>query len=154
MRKLLPLSALLLAACATGVPVERQVVVSGARFNAVQGEAALLVRSFVEDPGGERQEVVGATCDIVSSLYSAQLVTPSQLLVPNFGPQSPELTATCRAGKLSGAGRVNIITRWQQPPGFWGPPGYPFWPGDAFAWGWSGPSYPVSDYPNLEVALR
>ncbi len=149
-----------LAGCASGVPVERQVVVPGGQFQAVQGEAGLLVRSFVEDPPGERREVLGANCEVVSSLYHASLVTPSRLVVPNFGAQSPVLTATCHAGKLSGSGSVRIITRWQQQPGYWG---YPGWGGGPWGgpwgwgggpWGWGGPGFPVSDYPNLLVMLR
>ncbi len=154
MRSLMLLPALLVAACASGVPVERQVVVPGGRFEAVRGEAALTVRSFLA--GDERREVLGADCDVVSSLYSAKLVTPSRLVVPNFGPQSPELTVSCRAGDLTGSGRVRIITRWQGPPGYWGYPGDPFWPGTPYGWGWGwgGPGIPVSDYPNLNVTMR
>ena len=92
----------LLAACATGVPVERQVVVPGDRFVAVQGEAGLFVRTFLPPEGRDRREVVGADCRIVSSIYTTEVVTPSRLVVPNFGPQSPELVATCRAGDLTG----------------------------------------------------
>src|SRR6478736_2245456 len=111
MRKLLlAATGLALAGCATGVPVTRQVVVPGGQFQAVQGEAGLLVRTFVEDPAGERRELVGATCAIVSSLYGASLVTPSRLVVPNFGAQSPVLTADCRADKLAGSGSVRIVT--------------------------------------------
>jgi hypothetical protein len=148
------LGLVLLAGCATGVPVERAAVVPGGRFTGVQGEAALTVRTFLADAGGERREVVGASCDVVSSLYSAQLVTPSRLVVPNFGPQSPELGVSCRAGELAGAGRVRIATRWQEPPGYWG---YPYGPGFGRPWGWGGwygPGYPVSDYPNLNVLMR
>ena len=39
----------------------------------------------------------GADCRVVSSLYATELVTPSRLVVPNFGPQSPELVATCNS---------------------------------------------------------
>ena len=153
MRPLALLPTLLLAACAGGVPVDHQVVVPGGRFQAVQGEAALLVRTFLED----RSEVIGATCDVVSSLYAARVVTPSRLVVPNFGPQSPELTATCRAGELTGANTIGIFTRWQQVPGAWGYPGG--YPGGPWGWGWggwpgTGLGYPVSDYPNLRVTLR
>jgi hypothetical protein len=153
MRILLLLApALGLAACATGVPVERQVVVPGGRFDAVQGEAQLTVRTFLPQEGDERREVVGADCTVVSSLYSAELVTPARLVVPNFGPQSPELEIDCRAGDLAGSGRVRIVTRWQQPPGYWGYPWGPYgWPG----WGWyGGPGLPVSDYPNLDVIMQ
>ena len=150
---------LALAACASGVPVDHQVVVPGGRFEAVQGEAGLLVRTFVETPAAERLEVVGATCDIVSSLYSARVVTPSRLVVPNFGPQSPQLTATCRADKLSGSGTTRIVTRWQQPPGYWGYPWYPGWGGGPWGWGggpwgWGGPGFPISEYPDLRISLH
>ena len=148
-------AAVLLAACAGGVPVDHQVVVSGSRFDAVQGEAGLTVRTFLAD---EQSEVVGARCEVVSSLYAAKLVPPSRLLVPNFGPQSPEIAATCRAGALAGAGTVSIVTRWQQVPGpWWGYPGglYRPWGYGWYGYGFDyGPGYPVSDYPDLRVILR
>ena len=158
MRAAAPAALLILAACAGGVPVERQVVVAGDRFSAVQGEAAFFVRTVVALEGRERGEVVGATCRIVSRLYSAEVVTPSRVVVPNFGPQSPEITATCRYGELSGTGGTRIVTRWQQSPWGWGPPGPFYGPGP---WGWGGPgpwswyepAIPISDYPNLVVTL-
>jgi hypothetical protein len=149
---------LMLAGCASGVPVERQVVVPGDRFDSVRGEAALFVRTYVE-AAGERRELAGARCDVVTSLYRTELVSPSRLVVPNFGPQSPELGITCRAGERSGSETVRILTRWNEPPRYWGyPPGYWGWPGvfppGPFDWGWYGPGYPVSDYPNARVLLR
>lgn len=141
-----------LAGCAAGVPVERQVVVPGDRFVAVQGEAAFFVRTFLPSEDGERREVLGANCAVASSLYSANLVTPSRVVVPNFGPQSPELEVSCVAGDWTGSGRVRIVTRWSEPPGYWGgPPG--FW-GPGWGGGWGGPAYPISDYPNVNVILR
>lgn len=155
LRALAAASLLLLAACAGGVPVERQVTVAGGRFNAVQGEAAFLVRTFLPAEGGERQEVVGARCQLASSLYEAEVVTPSRVVVPNFGPQSPRITATCQAGDLVGSGSTRIVTRWQQSPWGWGPsplygPTPWMWGGP---WGWYDPAIPVSDYPNLIVTM-
>ncbi len=132
-------------------------VVPGDRFTAVQGEAGLFVRTFLPAEGDERREVVGATCRIVSSLYATELVTPSRLVVPNFGPQSPQLTATCTAGDLSGTGGTRIVTRWQQSPWGWGYAGGPWgWgPGWGPGAGWyGGPAYPVSDYPDLIVSMH
>jgi hypothetical protein len=145
---------LMLAGCAATVPVERQVVVSGERFAAVQGEASLFVRTFLAPVEGDRREVVGATCRVASSLYTAELVTPARLVLPNFGPQSPELEVSCMAGEWSGSGRVRIVTRWSQPPNVWGPGPYwgPGWGWDP--WGWPGPAFPVSDYPDLNILLR
>jgi hypothetical protein len=141
-----------LAGCASGVPVEREVVVSGSRFVAVQGEAELLVRTFLPRSADERLEVLGARCQVVSSLYSAELITPSRLVLPNFGPQSPELNFSCNADGKSGQARARIITRWYDYPGAWGwgPPGAFGWGG----WGWAGPAYPVSEYPDVAIELR
>lgn len=155
-------AALLLAGCAAGVPVERQTVVAGDRFNNVQGEARFVVRTVLAAPGSanDRGEVVGARCTALSSLYAAELVTPSRLVVPNFGPQSPEIAVSCTAGALSGSATAAIVTRWDGPPAYpgWGPgwgPGWdPLW-GPAYpGWGWPAPSYPVSSYPNLIVPLH
>jgi len=120
-----------------------------------RGEASLFVRAFLADETrGERQEVVGARCQVLSSLYSAELVTPARLVVPNFGAQS--LDVSCIAGELTGAGRAEIITRWSEPPGYWGYPGVyaPGWGWYGPGWGWYGPAYPVSDYPDLNILLR
>jgi hypothetical protein len=153
------LAVLLLAGCATGVPVERQTVVAGNRFNNVQGEARFVVRTFLPgDAGGERREVVGARCTALSSLYQAELVSPARLVVPNFGPQSPEITVSCTAGALSGSATAKIVTRWDGPPaypgGVWGPGWGPGWDGGWGGWGWGGYGYPVSDYPDLIVPMR
>lgn len=152
-------SLLLLGACASSsVPVTRQVTIAGDRFTAVQGEAAFFIRTFLPDAGGVRQEVIGATCEIASSLYSATAVTPSRVVVPNFGPQSPRITATCRSGDLVGTGGTRIVTRWQQSPWGWGPPGPYYAPGPwgrggVSPWGWYEPAIPISDYPNLIVVM-
>jgi hypothetical protein len=158
--------ALLLAGCASGVPVERQTVVPGGRFSNVSGEARFIVRTALEDAaGGPRREVVGASCTALSSLFKAEFVSPSRLVVPNFGPQSPEITVSCSAGGLQGSATTKILTRWDGPPYYpgwspgWGPawaPGWgPGWGADWGAgWGWPAPGYPVSEYPDLLVTLR
>ncbi len=152
-RHLAPAAALLLAACAAGAPVTRQVVVSGAGFSAVQGESALVVRTATRDAGGALTEVIGAECAVVTSLYETRLVTPARLVVPNFGPQSPELNLDCRSGDLRGAAGRAIRTYARG--GYYGP--YVGYPG-AFApwgpWGWAGPAYVVSSYPDVVVELR
>lgn len=150
------LLALALAACSTGQPVTRQVVVSGAQFEGVRGEADLVVRTWLAG-AEERSEVLGAECDVRSSLYAARLVTPSRLVLPNFGPQSPELEITCRAADLSGSARAAIATYWRYPPGYYPPVGpYPYgFPGYGWGgWGWPAPAYPVSEYRDVGVELR
>lgn len=148
-----------LAACASGVPVTRQVVVPAGHFEAVQGEARFVVRTFLPPEGDTRREVTGAACTLRTSLYQVDFVTPAQVVVPNFGPQSPEIAVTCRTPDAEGRAASRIFTRWQQPPGYWGDPIYGPWAGPWGPgwgpWGWGGgPGYPISSYPNLGVTLR
>lgn len=165
MHRILGLAAMaaLLAGCATQsyAPVERRVVVSGGGFDAVRGEAGLTVRTFVEDPSGARREVVGATCQVGTSLYATTLVTPARLVVPNFGPQSPELVIDCTAGDRRGKAVRDISTSWTYAPGGWpGNPAYlpygPYGPygGTPFGYGWDRPAYARSDYRDVGVILR
>ncbi len=146
-------AAFLLAACAAGAPVTQQVVVSGAGFSAVQGESSLLVRTVTRDSSRELQEVIGAECAVVTSLYETRLVTPARLVVPSFGPQSPKLSFDCEGGGLRGAAQRSIRTYAQG--GYYGP--YAGYPGGFAPWGGWGlfrPAYVVSSYPNLVVELR
>jgi hypothetical protein len=130
-----------LAGCGYAVPTAQQVAVSGSRFPAVS-EDELTVRVFLLDPAGGRREVIGAPCVVSSDLYSTRLVAPARLVVPNFGSRSPELRFDCRANGRRGEAAVAIATHWR-PPAF----GYG-------AYGWEGPSYPVSEYPDVSVSLR
>lgn len=142
-----------LAACTTGAPIERQVVVPGGGFSAVQGEAQMTVRTVLPDRAGE---VMGATCAVTSSLYRTELVTPARLILPNFGPQSPELFLDCRAGDLAGTARVEIATYWRDGWSggpYYGPYGGPYGGPWAGPWGWGG-GYPVSEYPDVRVVMR
>lgn len=149
-----------LAGCATGVPVERVVVVDGSRFDNVQGEAGLTVRTFTELPGDERAEVLGARCSVLTTLYTAELVTPARLRVPGFGPQSPELEITCNADGLSGSATVQITTNWRYPPGLspytgvYGPYGPYVYGGVRLGGRYGAGAVPVSKYPNANILLR
>ena len=132
---------LTLAGCVGAAPMERQVVVSEPGFPTVS-EADLGVRAFAVDAAGRRREVVGAHCDVSSELYSTRLTTPARLVVPNLGSRSPMLRFDCRADGLRGEAESAITTRWRTHPF-----GYQ-------AYGWEGPSYPVSAYPDVSVLLR
>lgn len=156
----LAVAALCLAGCARGVPVENEASVSGAQFDAVQGEARLVVRTFLPAEQNTRREVLGAACDLETSLYSLEFTTPVRLKLPNFGTQSPELDITCQAGEWSGARRVEVRTDWDYPPGGYGYAGYGYYGprgyygGPYGGWGWPGNAVPYSYYPDVDVMLR
>ena len=164
--KALPLPALCcligaLTGCAGGLPLGPDVMVPGQTFVAAQGEAEVVVRAFALDATGARREVAGATCDVVTVLYSARLVTPARLRLPSFGAQSPDLVIQCAAGALKGGTTRPIQTVWRGAPyygpGPWGGYGYGpgMWgPGPWGPWGgWPTPAYPVSRYPDVEIQL-
>jgi hypothetical protein len=156
MQRLIVVLAILgLAGCAGGVlPLNQTVMVPSDQYAGVIGEARTVVRTFTFADDGQRLEVGGATCDVTSILFAARLVTPAPLIVPNFGPQSPTLEFDCRAGELHGTAQQAIVTRWISDPSPWGYGPWGWGPG----WGWGGPwgggSYPIFDYPNVNVILE
>ncbi len=150
---------LLVAGCAQGgLPLAPTVAVPAGRFDAVQGQADLVVRAFVEDPIGEPREVGGADCDVSSILFAARLTTPARFVFPSFGAQSPTLAFHCRAGALEGRAEQGVVSRWVRHPGAWpgpGPWGWPYGAGGPWGWdGWGGPSYVTFDYPDVAVRLK
>lgn len=153
-------AALVVAGCARGVPVENEAVVSGADFDSVQGEARLVVRTFLPVGESERSEVLGANCNLETSLYALDFTTPVRLKLPNFGTQSPELDISCRARDWSGAARVEVRTNWDYPPGGYGYAGYGYYGARGYyggpygGWGWPGSAVPYSYYPDVDVLLR
>lgn len=162
MRSSLSAMLLVVMGCASGTPVNNQTVVWGGGFENVQGEARLVVRTFIAEDEDTRREVLGAQCRVESSLYSAVFTSPNRLVVPNFGPQSPELSVACSAADLAGGGQVRILTRWRYPPNYQpGAFGYPFpgrvgppiW-GATGGWAWGGSAFPVSEYPDINILLQ
>ncbi len=129
----------------------------------MQGQADVVVRTFVADAAGEAREVGGAGCEVTSILFSAQLQTPARLVFPSFGPQSPTLSVDCRAGELAGAAEQGVVSQWVRMPGAWPGPGP--WPYGYGGWGgpWGGPwggragrgpAYVTFVYPDVDVRLR
>lgn len=151
---------LLLAGCSqSGLPLGPTVAVPAGRFDVVQGQADLVVRTFVEDEAGVVREVGGADCAVASILFSARLTTPARFVFPSFGPQSPTLAFECRAGDLAGRAEQGVVSRWVRYPGAWPGPGpwpygYGGW-GGPWGWdGWGGSSYVTFAYPDVAVWLR
>ena len=56
-------------------------------------------------------EIAGSTCKIVSGLCKASIVTPANIVVPDYGPNSPALFVSCTApdGRTKTAA-VNAVT--------------------------------------------
>jgi hypothetical protein len=69
-----------------------------------RGYLGLAVRSFAGGGDGEWQEVAGARCVASAGAFGAVLTTPSQLVVPDLGPDAVPVTVECTKGASSGRG--------------------------------------------------
>ncbi len=75
---------------------------------------ALAVRAFVPGAGpGGWDEVLGASCAVTGAPYfSATVVTPVRLTLPDLGPDAPVLRADCTQGPLRGEASVAPSFSW------------------------------------------
>jgi hypothetical protein len=111
---------------------------------------ALAVRAFVPSPDGW-QEVQGARCRVTGGEYfSAEIVTPVRIIVPDLGPDAPPIRADCAGDGVTGAALVAPIYGWPAE----GRPSAPqrIWWGGGWWWGFqkTGPMR----YPDLAVGMR
>jgi hypothetical protein len=111
----------------------------------------LAVRAFVPGTEEEWTEVAGARCHVTGgNFFSADLVTPARLVLPDLGPDAPALRADCASGAATGTDIVGPVYSW--------PADRPVPPLNRFVWGggwWYGlqKSGPMR-YPDLAVGMR
>ena len=111
----------------------------------------LAVRAFVPGADGGWQEVTGARCQVTAGeFYRAELVTPVRLVLPDLGPDAPDLIAVCGTGAVTGSAAVAPVFGWPEETR-----------PDAvrrFAWGggwwWGYQRTGPMAYPDLAVAMR
>lgn len=113
-------------------------------------QKALALRTFTPTADGW-QEAPGAQCTVVAGDYfTATVVTPVRLLLPDLGPDAPQIRADCTLGTAKGAAAVAPAFSWPA-EGHASPPARVAYSG---GW-WYGfqKSGPLS-YPDLSVGLR
>lgn len=111
-------------------------------------EVALAVRSFAAQPDGAPVEIAGASCRITAGAFSAALVTPGRLVIPDLGPDAPAVRADCAAGELRGAGAVAPSFAWAASGG--NPPERVLW---GLGWTYGYEKQGPMGYPNLGVVM-
>lgn len=67
-----------------------------------RGQTTVEVRSYMSGGGPGQTEVAGAVCQIDGTAFNATVRTPAIIVVPDYGPHSPTLFASCKLGPLSG----------------------------------------------------
>lgn len=87
--------------------------VSRARGNPVprfRGQEAIQVRTQGKGEGGGFAEISGVPCTLDSGLYSAAFTTPANVIVPDYGPNSPALFLRCvHPDGRAGSATVNMF---------------------------------------------
>ena len=121
---------------------------------AVQGEAAFLVRTLPAPRGrraarGRRRRLRADLEPLHRDARHAVAARGAELRPAVAGAQR-----RLQGRRPFRSRPPRILTRWQEPPGYWGYPGFGLYPGYPWGWGAYGPGYPVSDYPNLNITLR
>lgn len=148
---------LVVAGCTGGLPgggsgLDRTVmkVTNGDIVPPARGYAGLAVRSFTVGGNGEWQEVAGARCVASAGAFGAVLTTPSQLVVPDLGPDALPVTVGCSRGASSGRGFSMPDYSWQGSDKPSPPARIAYGGGWWYGYRKSGPLA----YPDIDVGLR
>ena len=111
----------------------------------------LAVRAFVPDAEGGWVEMPGSRCRVSGGDYfTADLVTPARLVLPDLGPDAPQLVANCTNGQLAGQAVVQPAYGWPEE----GRPSGVRRAGWGGGWWWGYEKTGPLVYPDLAVALR
>ena len=81
---------------------------------AYKGERLVTVRSEFDGPSSGTTEFSGARCKITSATFSAEVTTPVQIVVPDYGAQSPVITANCRANDMQATQSISVFNASQR----------------------------------------
>ncbi|WP_322894659.1 MULTISPECIES: hypothetical protein [unclassified Yoonia] len=76
---------------------------------AFRGQNTVSVRTWGDNEGSGRTELTGVPCTLDSGVYKAQFTTPANVIVPNYGPNSPALFVRCTTATQSGSVTANVL---------------------------------------------
>lgn len=71
----------------------------GAVVPNLRGQTSVEIRAFDRTGDGNSGELTGIPCTVDNNLYRANITTPATIVVPNYGPQSPNFQVSCRYGE-------------------------------------------------------
>ncbi len=91
------------AASASGLDVYARDRARGNPVPRFRGQSTVTVRTRGNLDGNGNAEIKGVPCVLDTGLYSAQFTTPANIVVPNYGPNSPALFVRCDTGAMAGS---------------------------------------------------
>ncbi|MEP2921946.1 MAG: hypothetical protein ABJP06_14580 [Sulfitobacter sp.] len=74
-----------------------------------RGQETLAVRSVGIGKDGQRTELSGVQCLLDAGVYSASFTTPANVIVPDYGPNSPAIFVRCTHEDQSGSTTVTAF---------------------------------------------
>jgi len=94
---------------AVGIDVYARQRAAGNPVPEFRGQSTVQVRTSGQTDGGSFGELSGVECRVDSGIYKATVTTPANLIVPNYGPNSPALFVRCTTQSKSGSVTVNAV---------------------------------------------
>ncbi len=91
---------------AVGIDVYGSDRARGATVPPFRGQSVINVRAV--DRANRMAELTGVTCTLRTDTYSATVTTPGRVIVPNYGAQSPVISATCSDGVRQATGTSTV----------------------------------------------
>ena len=95
---------------AIGIDVYGKARAAGNPVPRFRGQDTVAIRTNGPREGQSFGEIIGSSCTLDSGLYKAQFQTPANIVVPDYGPNSPALFVSCTApdGRTK-TGTVNAV---------------------------------------------
>lgn len=72
-----------------------------------RGQKTVQVRTNGKSADSSFGELSGIKCNVDAGVYQATVITPANLIVPDYGPSSPAIFVRCVNGTVSGSSTVN-----------------------------------------------
>lgn len=132
-----------------------------------RGEKLVTIRTRLNAEGPGTVEFSGARCRISSSMFTAEVTTPAQIVVPDYGRSSPVITAECRARDRKATKSISVYNASQRrrdqayDPFFYGGYGYPrYGYGGGFGYGvgisfsFANSENDIYKYPTLKITFN
>ena len=91
---------------AVGVDVYARARSQGNPVPRFRGQETVAIRAWGKGENGNT-ELRGVPCSLDSGVYTAKFMTPANLVVPDYGPNSPALFVRCETETQSGSITIN-----------------------------------------------
>lgn len=97
------------AANAVGIDVYARQRSRGNPVPAFRGQNTVQIRTIGQLADGGRGEISGVPCLLDSGVHKATFTTPANLIVPDYGPNSPALFVRCTTDTASGSVTSSVV---------------------------------------------